>query len=115
MQVRSGHSPRRSDESDALSSRDRVAYRHERLAEMKVRGDDSTTVVDVNHIAGKKKIVDESNDSTIRREHRLSDRATEIDAEVTTGYAAVEDAAGSEFTGDHRCTRSKERTRPHRR
>jgi len=101
MQVRSGHSPRRSDESDPLSSRDRVAYRHERLAEVKIRSDNSTTVIDVNHIAGEKEIVDESNDSAVRCEHRLSDGATEIDAEVTTGYAAVEDAAGSEFTGDH--------------
>ena len=115
MQVRSGHSPCRTDESNPLSSRDRVAYRHERLAEMKIRGDDSTAVVDVNHIAGEKEIVDESNDSPVRCEHGLSECATEIDAEVTTGYPTVEDAAGSEFTGDHRCARSKEGSRPHRR
>jgi len=115
MQVRSGHSTCRSDESDPLSPGDRIAYRHERLAEMKIRGHDSTTVIDVHHIAGEKEIVDESNDSTVRCEHGLSERATEIDAEVATGYLAVEDAAGSEFTGDHRCARSKEGSRPHRR
>ena len=115
MEVRSGDAPSRSYQSDALSPRYRIANGHERLAEVEVCSDDSTTVVDVNHIAREKEIVDQCNDSAVRCQHWFSNRATEIDAEVTTGHAAVEDAARSELTGDHRRTRSKERSRPHRR
>ena len=108
MQMRSGHSPCRSYEPNPLSPPHCVAHRHERFAEVKIRRDDSATVVDINHVAGEKEIVDECNNSAVRGEHRLSDRATEIDAKVTAGDPAVEDAAGTEFAGDHRCPRSKE-------
>ncbi len=101
MQVRSGHSSRSSDESNLLPSYDRVAYRYQRLAEMKVCGDDSTTVVDVNDVTGEKEIVDERNHSAVGRAHWLPDRAPEIDAKVTAGHAAVEETSGSEFARDH--------------
>ena len=101
MQVRAGHSSRSSDESNLLSPHDRVAYRHKRLAEMEVCGDDSTTVVDVNDVTGEKEVVDERNHSAVRRAHGLSDSAPEIDAEVAADHTAVKETAGSEFARDH--------------
>ena len=103
MEVRAGHPSGRSDKSDLLSPHDRVADRHERLAEVEVRGDDSAAVVNVNDVAGEKEVVDERDDAAVRRAHRLSDRATKIDAEVTAGHAAVEDASGPELARDYQC------------
>ena len=63
---------------------------------MEVRGDYSRAVVYVNHVAGQEEIVDERDDTAIGRAYRLTDRASEIDAEVSRGERAVEQPAGSE-------------------
>ena len=101
MQVRAGHAPGRSDESDLLSPHDGIAHRHQRLAEVEVSGDDPTAVIDVNNVSSEKEIVDERHDTAVRRAHRLTDCATEIDTEVATGHAAVEETPRSEFAGDY--------------
>jgi hypothetical protein len=101
MQVRAGYSPRRSDQSDLLPPRDRVAHCHERFTEMEISGDDSTTVIDVDDIASQKEIVDERNDTAVGGAHWVSDRPSEIDAKVAAGHAAVEETAGSELACDH--------------
>jgi hypothetical protein len=84
-----------------LSPHDGIANRHQWLAEVEVSGDYPTAVIDVNDVSSQKEIVDERHNATVRRAHRLTDSAPEIDAEVATGHATVEQAPGSEFAGDY--------------
>src|SRR6266705_792983 len=59
VQMRSGHSPSRSDETNLLSASNRVTLRNQRATQMKVAGHNAGTVVDVNNIPGEKEIRDE--------------------------------------------------------
>ena len=102
MQVWTGHATGISHQSNHLTTLYRIADGYQRLAQMKVRGDDSASVIDVDDIAGEKKVVDERNHSTIGCTDRLADRTAEIDAEVTSRELAVEQPARPELTGDHR-------------
>ena len=113
MQVRTSHPSRRSDESDSLPPHYRVARGYERLAQVEVSCDDTTAVIDVNNVTGEKEIVDESNDTTVCRAHRLTGGAPEVDTEVTAGHATVEETSGSELARDDRCPGPKEGCSPH--
>lgn len=64
--MRSRDATRRAHQTYLLTLLHRIARRNKSLTQMKITGDDSGTVVDVDDIAGKKEIVDESYDSTIR-------------------------------------------------
>jgi hypothetical protein len=111
--MRAGHSSGRSDESDLLSPFDRITDCHKRFAEVEIRGDDTSAVVDVDDVAGKKEIVDERNDTAVCRTHRLANGATEINAEVAAGHAAVEETSGSKLARYYRRAWAKERSGPH--
>ena len=93
------------DQANHLSSLHRVAGCHEKLAQVEIRSDDSAAVVDVDDVSREKEVVDERNHPAIRSAHRLADRAPEINAEVTRGERAVEEAPGSEFARYHRRAR----------
>ena len=108
MEMWAGYPPGRADKSDLLSSHDRVAYRNEWFAEVKIRRNHSAAVVDVDNVAGEEEIVDQRNDSAISGAHRLPNRTPEIDTEVAAGHAAVEDASGTELARDYRRSGSKE-------
>ena len=108
MEVRASHSSCRSDEPDLLSSLYGIAYRHKCLAEVEVSSNDSSAVIDVNDIAGQEKVVDERDDTAVRRIHRLADGAPKIDAEVAAGHVAVEQASASKLTCDYRRAWAKE-------
>jgi hypothetical protein len=78
------------DESDHLTALHGVPSRYKRFAEMKIRCDDSAAVIDVDHVTGEKKVVDECYHSAVRRTHRLSNRSPEIDPEMSCGHLTVE-------------------------
>ena len=107
MEVRAGHSSCGSNEPDLLSSLYSIAHGHECLAEMEIRGHDASSVIDVDDIAGQEEVVDQRDDSAVGSIHRLTDRSTEIDAEVAAGQVAIEDAPGSKLTGNYRRARAK--------
>src|ERR1700681_4949741 len=105
MQVRSRNATRISDQTNHLSALHCITGRDERLAQMEIRGDDSAPVIDVDDVSREKEIVDERNHTAIRSAHRFADRAPKINAEVTRGERAIEEASGAEFTCHHRCAR----------
>jgi hypothetical protein len=115
MQMRAGHSSSRSDESDPLSARNRVACRDQRFAQVEIGGYDSAAVIDVHDVAGEKEIVDERDDSAVRGPDRLSDCAPEIDTKMAAGHAAVEETSRSKLTRDYGRPRAKKGSGPHRR
>src|SRR6266581_3302870 len=79
VQMRSRHAPGVSDQSNDLTALHSVADGDQRLAQMEVRRDDATAVIDVDDVAGEKKVVDEADYSAIRCPHRLANGATEVD------------------------------------
>jgi hypothetical protein len=71
------------DEPNFLSAGDRVSFRYQRATQMKVPGDDSIAVIDVNHVPGEKESVYKSNDSTIGCHDRRSSGSTKIHTQVS--------------------------------
>lgn len=57
---------RRAHQTYLLTLLHRITRRNKSFTQMKITGDDPATVIDVDDIARKKEIIDESNDSTIR-------------------------------------------------
>jgi hypothetical protein len=93
VQVRTSDASRISHQSDFLSPLHGVANCDERFAQVKVRRDDSGAVIDVDHIARQKEIVDERNYATISCAYRLPYSAPEVHAEMPRSESAVEQAA----------------------
>src|SRR5213594_231723 len=79
---------------------------------MEVPRDDTRAVIDVHHVSSEKEVVDEGDDTAIRRAHRITDRSLKVDAEVSARDLTVEDAPRAESTGDLRCAWAQERPRP---
>jgi hypothetical protein len=113
MEVRASHSSRRSNEPDSLSPNHGIADGHQWLAQVKIRGDDPATVIDVDDVSCQKEVVDERDDAAIRGTYWLTDCAAKVDPEVPAGQAAVEDASGPELARDYGCARAKKRRGPH--
>src|SRR5438132_680063 len=97
VEMRTCYASRVTNKSDQLTSLHDVANRDERFAKVKICGDDSAAVIDVDHVTGEKKVVDECNHSAVRRTHRLSNRSPEIDTEMSCGHLTVEQPTRSEF------------------
>src|SRR5438105_8294200 len=114
MQVRTRHTPGISDQSDDLTALHSVANSHQRLAQVEVRRDNATAVIDVDDVAGEEKVVDERDYSTVCCAYRLADGAAEVDAEVAGGEAAVEQSPRAELAGYHRGPGPEKRRGPHR-
>ena len=57
---------RRTDKAYLLTLLHRITRRNKSFAQMKITGNDSGAVIDVDDIARKKEVIDESHDSTIR-------------------------------------------------
>lgn len=90
MQMRASNASRISHQPDFLSPLHGVANCDERLAQVKVRRDDSGAVIDIDHIARQKEIVDERNNATISCAYRLPYSAPEVHAEMARSERAVE-------------------------
>ena len=90
MQVRTGHASGIPYQSDFLTALNRFTCRNERFAEVKIGGDHSASMIDVDHVTGKKEIIDKRNDPPIGSAHWISNRSAEIDAEVSSRYLAIE-------------------------
>jgi hypothetical protein len=114
MEMRPGHAPRVSNQSNDLSAVHDLADVHQRFAQVEVRRYDSTAVIDVHHVAGEKEIVDERDDPTIGGFHRLADCAAKVHTEVAGGQCTVEETAGTELACNYRSARLDKRRRPHR-
>ena len=78
-----GDTSRISHQPDHLCALHGITKRNEWFAEMEIGGNYSAAVVDVNHVAGQKEVVDEDDHPAIGRAHRLADSAPEVDAQVT--------------------------------
>ena len=89
-------------QSDDLPAPHGVTDSDQSFAQMKIRCDDATTVIDVDDVAGEKKVVDEHDDSAIGNPHRLSDATAKIDPKVTRGQSSVEGPTRAELARDHR-------------
>jgi hypothetical protein len=113
--MRPGHSSRRADEADGLPTRYGVADGNERLAQVKVSGDHTSPVIDVDHSTGKKERIDQCHDAAVRGAHRGSDGSREVDTEMSAGDGSIEGAAGAEAARDAGCPRFEEDTGPARR
>jgi len=70
VKMRSCHSPSRADETDLLTTLNGISRSDERLAQMEVRGDDTTAVIDVDDITRQKEIPHESDNTAIGRVNR---------------------------------------------
>ncbi len=93
MQMRSRNPSRLAYQPDLLSPLHCVTNGHECLTQVEVRSDDPCAVIDVNHVAGEKKIVDERNHASISRSHWLPNGSSEIDTEVARGKRSIEQPA----------------------
>src|ERR1019366_10512996 len=90
VKVRAGYSPCRSNQSYHLAALDGVALRDESLAHVKVRGNNSVSVVDVHNVAGEKQTGNERHDTAVGCNDAISRTSPEIDSEVPAGECAVE-------------------------
>ena len=63
---------------------------------MKVRGDNSATVIDVNHVPREKEIANERDNSAVCCTYGLSSCSTKINTEMTTGQRSIEHSPASE-------------------
>ena len=88
--MRASDASRLPHQPDFLSPLHGVANRDEGFAQVKVRRDDSGAVIDVDHIARQKEIVDERNNATISCAYRLPYSAPEVHAEMARGERTVE-------------------------
>jgi len=88
--MRASNASRISHQPDFLSPLYGVANSDEGFAQVKVRCDDSGAVIDVDHIARQKEIVDERDDAPISCAYRLSYSAPEINAEMARSERTVE-------------------------
>jgi hypothetical protein len=82
---------------------------------MEIRGDQAAPVIDVDDVAGEKKVVYQRDYAPIGRAHRLTDGSAEIDTQMAAGNLSVENSPRSEFTCDRRRSWAKERRGPHQR
>jgi len=78
MQVRTGHASGCSYETDLLTALHRISFGNERPAQMEIPGDDTAAVVDVHHVARKKEIIHQRNNTSIRSPHRCSKLSSEV-------------------------------------
>jgi len=90
VQVRPGHASSRSNQTDLLTTRNRVTFGDERATQMEVPSYDAGTMVDVDYIPRQKEPIDERHDTTICRTHGRTDLAGEIDAEMPARQRSVE-------------------------
>ena len=102
MKVRARHSARRSNQSDFLPALHRVADGNFRATHVEVAGDETVAVVHVHDVARQKELGDERHDAAVRREDRLTERATIVDAEMAARHSAVEHAPAPEPARDFR-------------
>jgi hypothetical protein len=94
--MRPCHSSSCTHQTDLLSALYRITCRDERLAQMEVTCHDTSTMIDVNHIAGEKELIDKGNYSAICRSYWFACGTAKIDAEVPACQGAVEHPATSE-------------------
>src|ERR1700694_2761136 len=113
--MRTRHPPGGADQTDYLPAGDSVPHRHKCLAEVEIRGDETTAVIDVDNVAGEKEVVDERDNPAIGGAHGLAYRSAKINTQVATRHPAVEQTPRSKFTRDRRRPRTKERRGPHQR
>jgi len=90
VEMRPGDASGISHLSDHLTPLHGFPLLDERFAQVKVRRDHSAAVIDVDHVAGEKKVIYQRYDTAVGSADGLADRPAEIDTEVTRGELAVE-------------------------
>jgi hypothetical protein len=100
MQVGACNSAGSAYQANLLPASDGVAGRDETFAEVEISGDDTTSVIDVQNVAGEKESIHQRDHAAVSREYRRADCALEIDAEVAARHPAVEYPPGTEAAGD---------------
>jgi hypothetical protein len=98
--MRSRHSARCPHEPDFLAARNRITFRYQRTTQVKISGDDSVAVIDVDDVPGQEESIDERDDSTVGCNDRRSCTSSQIHTEVARGERSVECAAGTESRGN---------------
>src|SRR5262249_17880961 len=112
MQMRTRHPSTLAHPSDDLTSTDRVASRHQGLAEVEVASDDPFAVIEIHDRSRQIKIRHQRHDPGVCRAHRRADLAGEVGAEMSALTLAIQHPRCAEPAGYPSRSRRHERGSP---
>jgi len=98
--MRSRHSARCANEPEFLPARNCITFRDQGTTQVKVSGDDSVAVIDVDDVPGQEESIAQREDSAFGCNDRRSCASSQIHTKVARGERSVERAAGTEPRGN---------------